>query len=270
MGVLSDEDLLAMRARARHRLFGALGLVLILVVAVPLVFDRHETTPGTDEADAGHGAEPARKVPAQPSSVSLPGHPLSAADGSQPAPAKPVEPPHQAAADAPPAAPERMTGDAAPASTAVRPAEPARPAVAPPLPVPATIPPLEAATSPGRHDHAAGGADGTEGLAGHPASAHAHAHAHAGSDHAGSDHAAETEGAHGWFVQFGMFAEAARAQNLARHLESEGLKVHVQAIHGPRGAFTQVRAGPFATRAAADEVLARARGLGENAFLGHQ
>ncbi|MDE3011199.1 MAG: SPOR domain-containing protein [Pseudomonadota bacterium] len=67
-----------------------------------------------------------------------------------------------------------------------------------------------------------------------------------------------------------MFADAARAETLRQHLDAEGIRVHDEIVHGPRGRFTLVRAGPFASRAAADEVLARARGLGENAFLGHQ
>jgi cell division septation protein DedD len=74
----------------------------------------------------------------------------------------------------------------------------------------------------------------------------------------------------GWFVQVGVFLEAARADAVAKRLESEGVHVHSEAIHGPRGNFTRVRAGPFAARAAADEVLARVKGLGENAILVHQ
>lgn len=100
MGVLSDEDLVAMRARARHRLTGALALVLLLVVGVPLLFDRRDPPPlPTDDGDSNRPAEDSHPAPPLPASVTAPGSGLGGT------PAGSVAPRTSAAAPAVPAAP---------------------------------------------------------------------------------------------------------------------------------------------------------------------
>jgi len=74
----------------------------------------------------------------------------------------------------------------------------------------------------------------------------------------------------GWFVQIGVFAEEERAKGLQDRLREKGISLQTDTIQGPRGKFTRLRAGPFVDREPASALLARIKGLGENAILVHQ
>ena len=337
MGVLSDEDLVVMRTRARHRMLGVLALVVLLVVGVPMLLD-HQEPPvnSSDEAEppvspppsagptsgsptsppAGATSTVAKPVTSASSSVptatplalpgnALPAHPLPV----NPLPASPLPGaplpgnalPARTLADKPLAAkaveakPVEGIAPPTPAAAAgevpVRPAALAAASVAGSLPtvIPAlsTSPPGKAAGSPGADVKtrgtanngataklAAAKAEASRTSAASPArSAAAPATTSANSKAAPaalSNAVAEGRVQRGWFVQFGVFAELPRAEALMARLGANKVAARSELIHGPRGNFTRVRAGPFSSRASADEVLARVKSLGENAILVHQ
>ena len=63
-------------------------------------------------------------------------------------------------------------------------------------------------------------------------------------------------------VQVGAFAEAARAQEVRRRLERAGLKTYTHVADTPEGKRIRVRVGPFDTRAEAEKVAEKVKGLG--------
>ena len=57
-------------------------------------------------------------------------------------------------------------------------------------------------------------------------------------------------------------AEAARAQEVRRRLERAGLKTYTHVADTPEGKRIRVRVGPFDTRAEAEKVAEKVKGLG--------
>jgi DedD protein len=321
MGVLSDEDLVVMRARARHRLIGALALVVLLIIGVPLLIDRRDPPAPPEDTDSNRPAPEEAPPSPQPSSVTplgtpavanpQPGgaseQPLASAELAKPADAGSGG---TASSDKPAAVAPALAST--PMEAAPAPAKPSDVAtVSAPLPgsskdpvrmsapaaVPDIIPPL-AIQAPARHKDSGSGKDtadkpgkDTADKTGKVTRDKPEAKDNAGKDareHLGREASVKAAkdlaeppagrrgadtggaGAHGWFVQFGFFADAAHAESLAKRLESQGIHVHDEVLQTPKGPRTRLRSESFAARPDADEVLARARTLGENAFLVHQ
>lgn len=223
------ESVEAMRKRARHRLIGAVVLVLIGVVGFPLLFDTQPRPVAVD-------------IP-----IEIPGKntvkPLV-----MPAPATATAP--KAAASAPAATADKV---AAPASltpseeiVADKPAAPV--ATAPPAIKTEVKPEPKAVTkAPASSDEAARAKALLEGK---PA---------ANAPAAAKVAAADTEGR--LVVQVGAFADDAKAREVRQKLERAGLKTYTQVADTKDGKRTRVRVGPFATREDADKAASKIKGL---------
>ncbi len=74
--------------------------------------------------------------------------------------------------------------------------------------------------------------------------------------------ASAPQAAEGRFVvQVGAFADPAKAQAVRQTLEKAGLKTYIHVAETKEGKRTRVRVGPFATRAEADQMAAKVKGL---------
>jgi DedD protein len=73
--------------------------------------------------------------------------------------------------------------------------------------------------------------------------------------------ASAPESAQRYVVQFGAFADAARAQEVRLKVERAGLKTYTHVADTKEGRRTRVRVGPFATKAEADRAAEKIRRL---------
>ncbi len=327
MDALTPEALALMRARARHRLIGAILLVVLLVIGVPFLLDQSVLDVPTPPPAAAPGAAlPSLRLADGASGTGatavLPGAPQRAPMAGTPTVAT-VTAASAASAGTASSTPAPAAGSGAADRPSAIPAE--APAVVPPL---AEVPAPAAGKPTGRpvllldgHERdARNGAIPATPDAKTPVKAEvkadaktmpkANAQAEAKSEaksQAKSEAKSEAKSAaqpeakseaksearpegkavakpepasderliaktvaRGWFVQYGVFFEAPRAQALAARLSEHGILISSEHLHGPRGEFTRLRSGPFNNRPAADTVLARAHALGENAILVHQ
>jgi DedD protein len=222
------ESVEAMRKRAKHRLIGAVVLVLIGVIGFPLLFDTQPRPVAVD-------------IP-----IEIPGKntvkPLV-----MPAPATATAP--KVAASAPAAAADKV---AAPSSLTPReeivsekpvaPVAPAQPAIKTEVkPEPKVV-----AKAPASGDEAARAKALLEGkpVAAAPASKVA---------------SAETDAR--LVVQVGAFADEDKAREVRQKLERAGLKTYTQVADTKDGKRIRVRVGPFATKADADKAASKIKGL---------
>ncbi|MFM8864759.1 MAG: SPOR domain-containing protein [Limnohabitans sp.] len=212
-----------LRRRARHRLFGAVVLVFMAVVAFPLLFDSQPRPVAIDT--------PIVIPDRQRTAPLVPELPVPSAQ----APAKPLLPaatsPVQAQASLEPGKEEVVTPSVrlaeAPQAQAVPPAAPA--------PKPAASARPDAA-----HD---GKGDAQKAMA----------------LLEGKEAAADTPKL---VVQVGAFTDAEKVREVRRKLEQAGLKTYTQVIDGKDGKrTTRVRVGPFDSRTEADNAAARIRRL---------
>ena len=222
------ESVEAMRKRAKHRLIGAVVLVLIGVVGFPLVFDTQPRPVAVD-------------IP-----IEIPGKntvkPLV-----MPAPTPKV------AASAPAAASEKV---AVPSSLEPREEIVSEKPVAPVPPAqnaikteakPDAKPESKAVVKPPvSGDEAARAKALLEGKPAAPAPAAKVA-------------STETEGR--LVVQVGAFADEDKAREVRQKLERAGLKTYTQVADTKDGKRIRVRVGPFATRADADKAASKIKGL---------
>lgn len=71
--------------------------------------------------------------------------------------------------------------------------------------------------------------------------------------------------AHG--INVGLFADPANADKAHARLVEAGFPAILQKVESPKGEFTRVRVGPYASRSKADEAAARIRALGLDAVV---
>jgi DedD protein len=194
--VVSQEELL-LRKRARRRLVGAVGLVLLAVIVLPVVLDHEpKRTPHNVRVEMPPPVlQPAQTSPSPDASV-----PNPPAEAPQPA-----SPPAQASAPEPVRTAPPPLDSAAPAAPARR--EP--PSAAPPVPRPEPKP-FAVAPKPV------------------PASE--------------------------FVIQLGAFSEIAKAQALEQRLKKGGFPAYLE--RAAQGNRTRVRAGPYASREAAQKAYA--------------
>lgn len=237
-----SENIEVVRRRARHRLMGAVVLVLIGVVGFPLMFDTQPRPVAVDTpiviADRQSvpplvsGQEvPAEQAPAKP--LLSDARPLSAKDGlgpreeliQEPKPAAAVAAAPQTPVQAVPALPKAENKP--PAARTDGPAVPGKPEKSDTAPTAPTAKPKD---------------DGSKArslLDGQTASS-------------GERHV----------VQVGTFSDPVKVREVRRKLEQSGLSTFTQVIDGKDGKqTTRVRVGPFDSREEADKVATRVRKL---------
>lgn len=222
------ESVEAMRKRAKHRLIGAVVLVLIGVVGFPLLFDTQPRPVAVD-------------IP-----IEIPGKNT----------VKPLVMPAPASATAPTlAASAPAAADTVAAPSSLTPREeimadkPAAPVAAaqPAIKNEVKTEPKAVAKTPASSDEAARAKALLEGkpVAAAPAAAKVAS--------------AEVEGR--LVVQVGAFADEAKAREVRQKLERAGLKTYTQVADTKDGKRTRVRVGPFATREDADKAASKIKGL---------
>ena len=217
------ESIEVMRRRARHRLIGAVVLVLVGVVGFPLLFD---TQPRPVAVDIPIEIPDRNKVKPLPP---LPQAPQAAGKVAQ-APVTEAAPVASAAAPAPAAAPAASAAEAKPEA-----AKPAVEKAAEKKPEPKPEPRVEAKTADASKARAL--------LEGKSVST------------------ADADTGARYVVQVGAFAEKGKAREAQQKLERAGLKNYTNVAETKNGTRIRVRAGPFASKAEADKAAEKIKGL---------
>ena len=231
-----NENIEVVRRRARHRLMGAVVLVLVAVVGFPLLFDTQPRPVAVDTPIV---------IPDRQNTV-----PLASAAPVPPeqAPAKPLlSAPQSVSAQASLDAREEVVVSTPPAIAAAKPepvkespsAEKAaeKPVVAqtetkPAAPVKAEKPaPVAKPKDDGNKAQAL-----LEGKAAKPSAGRV-------------------------VIQVGAFSDAAKVRDVRNKLEQAGVKTYTQAVEKDGKNTTRIRVGPFETKEEADKVAARIRKL---------
>lgn len=217
-----SEEQLQLRKRARRRLIGAIALVTIVAVFLPMVLDHEPKLVNQDisiqipSLDAGtFTSKIVPVVPGAPGATStdtvMPGGPAKAETPAktEPAPMSAVAPvtkpsplPDTTAAAPVKAAPERPQAKAA----SVLPAERA------PFPKPAAKPAVEAKA--------------------------------------------------GFVVQVAALNDAGKARQMQEQIAAAGVKSYTEVVPTVKGNVTRVRAGPFASRDEAEKMRDKLKGMG--------
>ena len=230
----------AMRRRARHRLIGAVVLVLAAVIGFPILFDTQPRPVAVDipiEIPDRNKAKPLAAAPAAAPKVTPESAIITEAKEEAPPAAAPAAPPAPVVAAAPPAA-AAPAPTASPAPVAARAAaSESRAVVAEKKPEPKPEPKVEPRTA--AADEAAKARALLEGKA------------------------VQTVAAAGerFVVQVGAFAEADKAKMAQMKLQRAGLKNYTNVADTKDGKRIRVRAGPFASRAEAAEAAEKIKGL---------
>ena len=234
------ESIEIVRRRARHRLTGAVVLVLLAVVGFPLLFD---TQPRPVSVDTPIVVPDRQKTPALASNLPVP---------AAQAPAKPLLPnteaatvPAQSSLDAreevvpKPAAsmsdkPAEKQADQPVEKPVITKAE-AKPEVKPES-KPEPKPEAKAPTPPKPKDDGQKAQALLEGKPAKPAASRV-------------------------TIQVGAFTDAAKIRDVRSKLEQAGLKTYTQVVEKDGKSTTRVRVGPFETKEEADKAAARIRKL---------
>lgn len=240
---LSDEEI-QLRRRARRRLIGAVTLVTIMVVTLPMVLDGESKQPGQDivisippQASSGDFSSRIVPVPEQPA-------------------AKPAPAPATIEAPAAVAAEKAVPADV-PAAPVI--AQPAQPAVKKTeiLPIktraekPEAVAPVQVAKA-------------TEPENKKPVAAATEAQPkpkEASANHKDEKPVAKQESGQ-FVIQLGAFASPANAKDRQTKLTALKIKFYTENVKVAGGDRLRVRAGPYATRHDAERVLAKLKASG--------
>lgn len=231
-----NENIEVVRRRARHRLMGAVVLVLVAVVGFPLLFDtqprpvavdtpivipdRQSTSPLTSSTPVPVAQAPAKPLLSASDAVS----PQASLDAREEVvlPAVPVVAPVAEATKVSP--PSEKTQE----KETVAKKEPAKPAAVAKTEKPA---PTAKPKDDGGKAQAL-----LEGKSAKPAAGRA-------------------------VIQVGAFSDAAKVREVRSKLEQAGLKTYTQVVEKDGKSTTRIRVGPYETREEADKVAARIRKL---------
>ena len=226
------ESIEIVRRRARHRLTGAVVLVLLAVVGFPLLFD---TQPRPVSVDTPIVVPDRQKTPALASNLPVP---------AAQAPAKPLLPnteaatvPAQSSLDAreevvpTPAVPLVDKPADKPVENPVTTKAEAKPEVKP-----ESKPEVKAPTPPKPKDDGQKAQALLEGKPAKPAASRV-------------------------AIQVGAFTDAAKIRDVRSKLEQAGLKTYTQVVEKDGKSTTRIRVGPFETKEEADKAAARIRKL---------
>ena len=222
---ISEEEL-QLRKRARRRLIGAIALVTIVAVFLPMALDHEPKSVNQDISiripspssgaftskpvpvpDAKSVAKPASETPLQPAKPGKAEAPKAAAPAAKPA----AEVPRSPAADTASAPPKKPAAEQ-PRAQAKAVAKP--PAKSEPVPTAANLP--QSAAS----------------------------------------------GAGGYVVQVAALNDAAKAKQMQEQIAAAGVKSYTEVVPIVNGQVTRVRAGPFASRDEAEKIRDRLKGMG--------
>ncbi|NLR73965.1 SPOR domain-containing protein [Leeia aquatica] len=230
---LSDEQQ-QLKRRARRRLVGALALVLLMVIFLPMVLDQKPRAVEQDipiDIPEPDGSTP----PLKPGTA-------SAADTPQP-PAVVTQPTETPASVSKPATattkPEATTPK--PTTKPEKPTEGAKPAADN-----TSKPTKPTATKPAEDD---------------PLNALVSAR----EQQASTERPAAAAGK--WSVQFAALNDASKAKALLKTLSGQGFKAYVVTIHTPNGEVSKVRAGPYGSKDEADQARQKAEAAGLQAIV---
>ncbi|MDD5330921.1 MAG: SPOR domain-containing protein, partial [Sulfuricella sp.] len=213
-----------LRRRARRRLIGAITLVTVMVVALPMVLDGEPKQSGQDieitiPPQTGGGEFSSKIVPApeQPKPAPAPAEKSAAVEAAAPA----VQPESGAKkAETPSVKGEEKNPEVAVAAKPAKTEETA-----------SKTPPAEAKSKPKE------------------------------APHKDEKTAAKPDG--GTFViQLGAFASMANAKERQAKLTALKIKFYTETVKTPTGERLRVRAGPYATRQDAERVQAKLKGAG--------
>lgn len=251
------DDELQLRKRARRRLVGAIVLVLLVVVFLPMVLD-HEPRPLAPNVVVTIPAQGSAesKFPEQPPASPAAATPVPAAPGAGAADARPPEPPvvpsqmpplvpapapsGEAAGTPPPAAGASATGK--PESPPAGGAEPRKPDVTGKPEAPRKPDEPRTREEP-RKPETARKPDVPVAAATVEPVANAKS---------------ATPVANGpWVIQLGAFSDQNNANQLVERVRSLNIPGYTEAVKTSAGVKTRVRAGPFAAHDAADAARAR-------------
>ncbi len=225
-----------LKKRARRRLVGAIFFVSLVAVLVPTLMDSEPPPPAQDIDIRIPGQDDKAFTPA----LVPPAEPVAASGKS--APETPEMPPlvrqdpvPETPATKPPAA------VVIPKQTESR-VEPKVEPKAEKKPAPAKEAPAKASDkdTPALKDEASRAAAILAGKA--------------------ADAPASASGQH--VVLIGAFSNEANVANLRKKLGEQGIKVYTEALDSPQGKKTRVRAGPFASREAAEKALKKMQQIG--------
>lgn len=242
-----SEEELQLRKRARRRLIGAIAVVLLVALFLPMVLD-HEPKPVTQNIEIDIPS-PDKAGTFNSKIIALPPTPVSTS--VQPGAAIPA--PEAPAVAQPPAAPAANTTPPAtpPVSAASPPAAPAAAPVAAPVAV--SAPPAAVKLAPKTPDKPKA-ADKpkptpppvvkTKEKTKPPAQA-----------------AAPAKGT-SWVVQVAALNDAAKAKQVQEQMTAAGITTYTELLPTAHGSVTRVRAGPYKTREEADKARDRLKGLG--------
>jgi DedD protein len=233
---ISEEEL-QLRKRARRRLVGAIALVTIIAVFLPMVLD-HEPKPVSQDVSIkipspDSGAFTSKIVPVAPVAKPVPEAPVKADVPAQ------AETPAQVAAAKP---------EAQKAIAVVPAAKPAVEAVVPPAVDSEAAPPKKAA--PVVKPAAKPAVPEKSAVVEKPKQA--------------EKPKAATKGAAGFVVQVAALNDPAKAKLMRDQIAASGMKAYTEVVPTAKGNVTRVRAGPFAARGDADKARDKLKALGLN------
>ena len=252
-----SEAQLQLKKRARRRLVGAIFFVSLVALVLPMVMDSEPRQavqdveiriPGQDEKSfapkfAASQAPKAAEVPVmKPAEV-----PLEKSGDKAAAQDKPVVPPEaKASAAAKPTArvlevvQDGKTVDKAPEKPVAKPEKPSEKPVEKTAAKPADKAADKAAAEKAKADEAKRASALLSGQ--------------------GDAKPAAKGGEH--LILIGAFSNEANVKNLREKLSEQGIKTFVEPLDTPQGKKTRVRAGPFASREAADKALEKMQRIG--------
>ena len=235
---------LQLKKRARRRLVGAIALAGLAAVVLPIVMDKQPTQQVQDVQIQIPGQE---QVPFNPN-PEMP--PLLPPTEDSATPTNPATEPTRAASDS-----------VKPANSAVKAPEktpekvpdkkPEQPKAPPPDKTPEKAPEKPPVKRPDTSEQDAQRAAAI--LAGKAAATPPAASA----ERNGSSYA----------ILIGAFSNPANVKQLQGKIGELGIKVYTEALDTPKGKKTRVRAGPFATKEAADQALAKIKRIGVNGVV---
>ncbi len=224
---ISDEEL-QLRKRARRRLVGAIAVVTIIAVFLPMVLD-HEPKPVSQDVSIqipspSAGAFTSKIVPLPPgvkSATDAAAKPEPASGSELPAPAPPAarsEVPKVAAAPGAKPADDWKV----PAATDTEAAPPKKALPEKPHPVSGPVDKAKVADK----------------------------------------NKVRTKGGAAYVVQVAAFNDADKAKQIREQLAAAGVKVYTEVVPTTKGNVTRVRAGPFASREEAEKARDKLKGMG--------
>jgi DedD protein len=236
------ESVEVMRKRAKHRLIGAVVLVLAGVIGFPLLFDTQPRPVAVDipiEIPAKNGVKPLG-MPAPATAPAAAASPAPAGSDKVATPTS-LSPHEEIITEKMPEAPAEPAPPAIKKEAKPEPKPDLKPEPKPEPKVAAKTPATAAASDEGARAKAL--LDGKV-LAAAPAAKAA---------------PAEAEGR--LVVQVGAFADADKAREVRQKLERAGLKTYTQVADTKDGKRIRVRVGPFASKAEADKAASKIKGL---------